>query len=142
MPKPIKSQLSEERIGGVRHIYWDKGIKFREIINGWKPLEGFSYDVTIDTIPPNAVDPHIQVGGEYFSVTSGGYKLSSLDNQTTSLTLFCNYRIASKFNLYGRYWADLILDDFQVVILNVIKERCETGEPAANRQLAAIQADE
>jgi hypothetical protein len=132
MPKPLKSQLTAGRIGGVRNIYWDRGIRFREIIKYWKPLESFSYDVIIDTIPPNAVDPHIQVGGEYFSVNSGGYELSSIDSQTTKLTLFCNYSIASKFNFYGKYWADLILDDFQVVILNVIKARCEKHMTAAN----------
>ena len=135
MPKPIKSKLTEERVDGVRNIYWDKGIRFREIIKEWKPLESFTYSVIIDTIPPNAVDPHIQVGGEYFSVCSGGYELSTIDNQTTKLTLFCNYRIASKFNFYGKYWADLILDDFQVVILNVIKARCEKKMPAAHMAL-------
>jgi uncharacterized membrane protein YeaQ/YmgE (transglycosylase-associated protein family) len=136
MPKPIKSKLTEEKVGGVRNIYWDKGIRFREIINKWKPLESFSYDVIIDTIPPGAVDPHIQVGGEYFSVNNGGYELASIGNRT-KLTLFCNYTIASKFNFYGKYWADLILDDFQVVILNVIKARCEKKMPAANSGFAS-----
>jgi hypothetical protein len=125
MPKPIKSHMTEERIGGIRRIYWDKGIRFREIIKQWKALESFSYNVIIDTIPPNAVDPHIQVGGAYFSVNSGGYQLLSIDKQTTKLILFCNYSISSKFNFYGQYWANIILDDFQVVILNVIKGRCE-----------------
>ena len=125
LPKPIKSQLTEERVHGVRNIYWDKGIKFREVIKEWNALQSFYYNVIIDTIPLNAVDPHIQVGGKYFSVNSGGYELSIVDNQTTKLTLFCDYSIASKFNFYGKYWADWILDDFQVVILNVVKARCE-----------------
>jgi hypothetical protein len=132
MPKPVRSELADETVGGVRKIYWDKGIRFREIITWWKPLESFSYDVIIDTIPPGAVDRHIQVGGEYFSVNSGGYELHAMDSQTTKLTLFCNYSIASKFNFYGRYWARLILDDFQVVILNVLKKRCERPKLTAN----------
>lgn len=61
---------------------------------------------------------------------------SSIDNETTKLTLFCNYSIASKFNFYGKYWADLVLNDFQVVILNAIKKRCEMGIPPANSDLA------
>jgi hypothetical protein len=125
MPRPVRSQLDQEGVGGVRHIYWEKGIRFREVIREWREEEAFSYNVIIDTIPPGAVDPHIQVGSEYFSVKGGGYELQAIAPGTTKLVLWCDYSIASKFNFYGKFWADLILDDFQVVILNVIKGRCE-----------------
>ena len=128
MPKPINSKLLEEKVGGIRKINWDKGIKFREVITDWEPLDHFSYDIIIDTIPPDAIDPHIEVGGAYFSVLTGGYQLDKIDDQTTALTLYCDYRIASKFNFYSNFWADFILDDFQVVILNVIKDRSEKSE--------------
>lgn len=131
VPKPISSELIGEKIGGIRKIGWDKGIKFQEVITGWQPYNNFSYNIMVDTIPPDAIDPHIEVGGEYFSVLTGGYKLDKIDDQTTKLILYCDYEIASKFNFYSSFWADFILDDFQVVILNVIKNRSEKIKTAS-----------
>lgn len=125
LPKPIKSQMIGENIGTVRTIFWDKGIRFKEVIKEIKKNEYFYYDIIIDTIPPDAFDKHIKVGGEHFSIKEGGYTLTSIDDHTTKLTLSCTYTVSTKFNFYSKFWADKILDDFQVVILNVIKPRCE-----------------
>jgi hypothetical protein len=126
IPKPIRSKLTEERIGGVRHIEWEKGIRFREKITEWNRYESFSYDILVDHIPPDAIDKHVEIGGKYFDVLNGGYKLTQIDKNTTKLTLSCTYRVTTNFNFYSKRWADFIMDDFQVVILNVVKERCES----------------
>ncbi|WP_207431046.1 hypothetical protein [Sabulibacter ruber] len=125
IPKPIKSELSEEKVGGIRHISWEKGIKFREKITHWKPYDSFSYDILVDHIPPDAIDKHVEVGGEYFDVVNGGYKLTEVDKSTTKLTLSCTYRVTTNFNYYSEQWADFIMDDFQEVILYVVKKRSE-----------------
>lgn len=125
IPKPVQSELTEERIGGTRHIKWERGIRFREKITDWKLHDSFSYEVLVDHIPPEAIDKHVEVGGKYFDVLNGGYKLTKIDQNTTKLNLKCTYRVTTKFNFYSKLWADFILDDFQVVILDVIKERSE-----------------
>lgn len=131
IPKPVQSALTVERVGGVRHIKWEKDIRFREKITDWKPGESFSYDVLIDHIPPEAIDEHVEVGGKYFNVHSGGYKLTAIDKNTTRLTLSCTYSVTTRFNLYAKLWADYIIDDFQVVILQVIKGRSENSSSLA-----------
>ncbi len=129
IPKPIQSVLSEDRIGGTRYITWEKGIQFREKITDWKLHESFSYDILVDHIPPEAIDKHVEVGGRYFDVLDGGYELTEIDKNTTKLTLSCTYRLTTNFNFYSKLWADFIMDDFQVVILNVVKERSEKAFP-------------
>jgi len=137
IPKPISSQLTEERVGGIRKISWEKGIKFKEVITKFIPNEHLEYHIIIDTIPPNAIDPHIKIGGKFFSVTTGGYSLEPVvqksENKGDSvlLKLSCEYRISTKFNWYSKFWANWILDDFQEVILGVIKKRCETESASA-----------
>mgnify|MGYP005751523423 CR=1 FL=1 len=131
IPKPIRSTLSEDRVGGMRHIDWEKGIKFREKITDWNLYDSFSYDILVDHIPPEAIDKHVEVGGKYFDVLNGGYKLTSIDKNTTKLTLSCTYRVTTNFNFYSKLWADFIMDDFQVVILNVVKERSEESFPVS-----------
>jgi hypothetical protein len=137
IPKPIKSELKDERLGGVRHIKWEKGIRFREKITNWKPFESFSYDILVDNIPPEAIDKHIEIGGKNFDVLSGGYGLTEIDQNKTKLTLNCTYRVTSKFNFYSKWWADYIMDDFQVVILNIIKGRSEKFLNANNSYTTA-----
>ncbi|MDX5396483.1 MAG: hypothetical protein LPK21_09810, partial [Hymenobacteraceae bacterium] len=129
IPKPVQSKLKGERVGGVRHIKWEKGIRFREIITDWNLYDSFSYDILVDHIPPEAIDKHVEVGGKYFDVLNGGYKLTELDKNTTKLTLSCTYRVTTNFNFYSKRWADFIMDDFQVVILNVVKKRSENSYP-------------
>ncbi|ALJ01583.1 hypothetical protein DC20_19185 [Rufibacter tibetensis] len=129
IPKPIQSQLTEERVGGVRHINWEKGIRFREKITEWKMYDSFAYDILVDHIPPEAIDKHVEVGGEYFDVINGGYKVTEIGKNTTKLTLSCTYRLTTKFNIYSKLWADFIMDDFQKVILSVVKVRSESSYP-------------
>ncbi|MCJ8166473.1 hypothetical protein MKJ04_16630 [Pontibacter sp. E15-1] len=129
IPKPIQSELTEERVGGVRHIKWEKEIRFREVITAWQLYDLFSYDILVDHIPPEAIDKHVKVGGKYFDVLNGGYKITEIDKNTTKLTLSCTYRVTTNFNFYSKLWADFIMDDFQVVILNVVKERSENSNP-------------
>ncbi len=129
IPKPIQSELIGERVGGVRNITWEKGIRFREIVTDWNLYDSFSYDIVVDHIPPEAIDKHVEVGGKYFDVLNGGYKLTEIDKNTTKLTLKCTYRVTTNFNFYSKRWADFIMDDFQVVILNVVKKRSENSYP-------------
>jgi len=129
IPKPIKSELTEERVGGVRYIQWEKEIRFREMITEWNRYDSFSYDILVDHIPPEA--KHVEVGGRYFKVLNGGYKLVAIDAHTTKLVLSCTYSVTTNFNLYSTWWADFIMDDFQEVILHVVKERSERSYPLA-----------
>ena len=127
IPKPINGQLDHEGVGGIRYITWEKGIKFEEKIKTWDNGNGFSYDINVDpkSIPPTTLDEHVMIGGKYFDVLEGSYKIIPTGNAKCTVTLTCTYRVTTNLNLYSKLWADFILNDFNEMILEVIKKRCE-----------------
>jgi hypothetical protein len=130
IPKPLNGELDKEAIGGIRSITWEKGIKFQEIIKTWSDGKEFTYDINVDpeSIPPTTLDEHVMIGGRYFDVIEGGYKIDSLSSSKSLVTLTCTYRITTNLNFYGKFWTDFILNDFNETILEVIKNRCEHQE--------------
>lgn len=129
VPKPLNGQLDKNGIGGIRHITWEKGIKFEEKIKTWEENKGFSYDINVDpkSIPPTTLDEHVMIGGKYFDVIEGSYKIDKINETKSSVTLTCRYRVTTSLNLYSKLWADFILDDFNKMILEVIKKRSEAN---------------
>ena len=127
VPKPLSGELDREGVGGNRRIIWEKGIRFNEKIKTWDEGKGFTYDILVDpsSIPPSTLDEHVMIGGKYFDVLEGGYQLRKITKSKTEIRLWCKYRITSTLNFYGKLWADFILDDFNEMILEVIKQRCE-----------------
>jgi hypothetical protein len=129
IPKPLNGQLDKNGVGGIRSITWEKGIKFEERIKSWQEGEGFSYDINVDpgSIPPTTLDQHVMIGGKYFDVTEGSYKIKNISKAENQVILTCKYRVTTNLNLYSKLWADFILDDFNNMILEVIKKRSEAS---------------
>jgi hypothetical protein len=129
-PKPLNGELDQEGIGGIRRITWDKGIKFEEKITAWDNNNGFSFDINVDpnSIPPTTLDEHVMIGGKYFDVLKGSYKIEQLSQTQNKVTLTCTYRVTTNLNFYSKFWADFILDDFNQMILEVIKKRSERAD--------------
>lgn len=127
IPKPLNGQLDKEEIGGIRSITWEKGIKFEEKIKSWDEGIGFSYDINVDptSIPPTTLDEHVMIGGKYFDVLEGSYKIDKIGNSKSLVTLSCTYRVTTNLNFYSKLWADFILNDFNEMILEVVKKRSE-----------------
>jgi hypothetical protein len=127
IPKPLNGQLDKDGIGGVRSITWEKGIKFQEVIKTWDRENSFTYDINVDSksIPPTTLDEHVMIGGRYFDVIEGGYKIDRISASKNLVTLTCKYRVTTNLNFYSKLWADFILDDFNEMILEVIKNRSE-----------------
>lgn len=127
IPKPLNGQLDQEGIGGTRNITWEKGIRFQEKIKKWDEGKGFSYDINVDpgSIPPTTLDEHVMIGGKYFDVVEGSYSIQQISASKSEVTLICTYRVTTNLNFYSFLWADFILDDFNEMILEVIRGRCE-----------------
>jgi hypothetical protein len=127
IPKPVNGQLDKDGVGGIRSITWEKGIKFQEVINQWQEGKGFAYDIKVDpkSIPPTTLDQHVMIGGKYFDMVNGSYLITPLSAEKSRVTLQCKYRITTNLNFYGKGWADFILNDFNEMILEVVKKRCE-----------------
>jgi hypothetical protein len=127
IPKPLNGELDREGVGAISSISWEKGIKFLETIKSWKDGNGFAYDINVDpsSIPPTTLDEHVIIGGRYFDVVEGGYSIDSISSKQSKVTLTCKYRVTTNLNFYSKWWADLILEDFNEMILEVIKKRSE-----------------
>ncbi|MBO2008089.1 SRPBCC family protein [Hymenobacter negativus] len=127
VPKPLDGALDYPGAGGVRRITWEKGIRFQERITAWHDSTGFAYDIDVDpaSIPPTTLDEHVMIGGEYFDVVRGSYSLAPAGPGRCRVTLTCTYRVTTNLPTYSRWWADFVLDDFNTMILEVIKRRSE-----------------
>lgn len=126
-PRPVEATLSYEGIGGVRHASFERGLLFIETINEWEPERRLSFNIKADTdhIPPTTLDQHVTIGGRYFDVLDGEYRLEPLANGDVLLHLTSRQRLSTDFNFYAGLWTDAVMQSLQTNILQVIQHRCE-----------------
>ena len=136
VPKPLDGALDYEGIGGIRRITWEKGIRFQEKITAWHDSTGFAYDINVDpaSIPPSTLDEHVMIGGKYFDVVRGSYALAPAGPGHCLVTLICTYRITTNLPTYSRWWADFVLNDFNAMILEVVKRRSEQARASTKER--------
>jgi hypothetical protein len=128
-PNPIEATLSREGIGGVRHATFERGILFIETIDTWEPQQrlGFSIRAQADAIPRTTLDEHVTIGGQYFDVLHGEYRIEPLANGAVLLHLSSQHRLTTDFNWYAHLWTDAVMSDLQQRILLVVKKRAESA---------------
>lgn len=126
-PDPVEATLSAEGIGGIRHATFQGGVLFIETIDAWETDRrlGFSIRAQADQIPPTTFDEHVTVGGKFFDVLYGEYRLEPLANGRTRLHLTSQSRVSTDFNWYAHLWTDAVMSDLQRRILFVVKNRSE-----------------
>jgi hypothetical protein len=126
VPKPLEASLSREGVGAVRHASFDGGLTFVETVTDWQEPRGLSFTIRADrsTTPRAPLDA---IGGPYFEVLEGSYRIESLDDRQVILHLSSKHRLSTRFNPYGGLWTEAIMADLQRSILQVIKDRAEAG---------------
>ncbi len=126
-PKPLEATLSYEGIGGVREASFEGGLLFIETVAVWKENEELSFTIVSDpkSVHPTTLDEHVVVGGRYFDVFRGTYRIEKVDSQNVILHLSSDIRVSTRFNFYSGMWANFLMKDIQNTILKVIKQRAE-----------------
>jgi hypothetical protein len=126
-PRPVEATLSHEGVGGVRNASFTGGLVFIETVDGWDDLHDlrFSIHANTNSIPPTTLDEHVKVGGRYFDVLEGEYRLKPLSGGDTLLQLSSRERVSTHFNPYAGFWTDAVMRSIQSSILQVIKHRAE-----------------
>ncbi|MEP6535481.1 MAG: hypothetical protein ABJF23_09205 [Bryobacteraceae bacterium] len=126
-PRPVAATLSHDGIGGVRRASFEGGVLFFETVNRWEPLHELAFTIRADmaSIPAATLDEHVTIGGPYFDVLEGEYRIEPITAGRAILRLSSRHRLSTRFNLYARLWSDAILSDIQQNILLVIKQRSE-----------------
>lgn len=126
-PRPVEATLSYEGVGGVRHASFEHGLLFIETVSQWEPNRVLAFSIKADTkdIPPTTLDSHVRIGGSYFDVLRGEYRLQPLPDGNVMLHLSSAERVSTDFNGYAGLWSDAVMRSLQESILKVIKARCE-----------------
>ncbi|MGN6181080.1 MAG: hypothetical protein ACTHNW_17995 [Mucilaginibacter sp.] len=128
-PRPIKAELDTDAVGGSRLAIFDKGLIFNERVTQYKPSELMVFTIHANPydIPSTTMDKHIVIGGDYFNVLTGTYKLEPIGKNSYKLKLYSRFKLNTTFNFYAGIWAGWIMKDIQQNILKVIKQRSETN---------------
>ena len=126
-PRPVEATLSHEGVGGVRNASFEHGLNFVETVTDWDPDQRIAFTIVADTaaIPSTTLDEHVTVGGRFFDVLTGEYRIEPLANGDTLLHLASHQRLSTDFNAYAAMWSDAVMGDMQNNILHVVRNRCE-----------------
>lgn len=132
LPRPQQAEMHGNGAGAVRVSRWEKGVQFEEVITAWERGRSMHYRFNIPpgSIPRDALDRHVEMGGEYFTVTDGGYDLAPAPGGGTTLTLTTRFLNRSHLKTYGNLWGRLVLQDFHGSILGLMKNRAEKARPS------------
>jgi hypothetical protein len=135
-PRPIEATLSHEGVGGVRHARFERGLYFIETVTYWDPPRSIRFAIAPDPkqTPLTTLDEHVLVGGRYFDVLEGAYRIEPLDGKSVRLHLSSEHRISTHFNAYTSLWSDYLMSEIQQNILLVIKQRAERQQLAESRR--------
>ncbi|SDM19747.1 hypothetical protein SAMN05421823_11179 [Catalinimonas alkaloidigena] len=127
-PKPIEARLEGNGVGAIRYATFEGGVLFIESVTAWEPDHFLSFTIQPDPyIPPTTFDEHVVVGGPYFDVLSGTYRIEDRGDGTCRLHLSSRQRLSTRFNPYTQLWTRFFMNDIQDHILQVIQRRCETA---------------
>jgi hypothetical protein len=101
-------------------------------VNEWQPGQDlrFSIRANTDQIPATTLDEHVTIGGAYFDVLDGEYRLEPRPDGVL-LHLTSRERLSTHVNAYAGAWTDGVMRGIQEQILEVIRTRCEAGTATA-----------
>jgi hypothetical protein len=128
-PRPLKAELNYAGVGASRKAVFTKGLEFNEVVLDYEDQVKMHFSINANTyqIPSTTLDKHILIGGDYFNVTDGTYKLQQINSNTYRLHLYSHFTVTTSFNFYAGMWAGWIMKDIQNNILQVLKKRCEAA---------------
>lgn len=127
LPRPIQAAMDGSGPGAVRTSRWEKNVWFQEVITQWQAPSVMHWKFVIPrgAIPRDALDRHVEVGGDYFDLIDGGYEVAPNPAGGSTLSLTTRFVNKSRLQLYGNVWGRLVLQDFHRSILGLMKHRAE-----------------
>ena len=102
-----------------------KSIHFDQVATDWEENRyvRWRYRFYEDSFPPNALDDHVKIGGYYFNILDTEYILTPKSLQSTELKIRMHYRVSTQFNWYADSVAQLLIGNFEEVILDFYRLR-------------------
>lgn len=124
VPRPIYSTYDKDL--NIRKGYFENGIVLYESVEYSKINSELVFKIDVDKseLKNSPTLQHVlTTGGINFKNIK--YKLIKLDENRTELKLSTEFEINSNLNFYGKYWSELIINDFERNILNSLKKNLE-----------------
>lgn len=131
IPRPVEAVMDGEGLAASRYGYFNNGLVFTEEITVWEPGRKITFDIlanSLDSLP----EPINQIGGRYFEVLDATYEIEPLGDGLYRLNLSSTHRLSTHVNGYTGWWTDKIMGDFQMYLLEIIKNRVEIPVPTFN----------
>jgi len=131
VPLPVSGITRQTPHGLARSITMGKQIHFDQIVEDWAKnrFVRWSYRFDENSFPPAAMDDHVRIGGRYFDLRSTSYTLTPVADSTL-LTIRIEYRVSTHFNWYANPIAQVLIGNFEDVILDFYRRRSEAAVPA------------
>ncbi|WP_206410765.1 SRPBCC family protein [Lysobacter enzymogenes] len=128
VPTPLAGLTHEDAAGLTREVRMGKGIHFRQRSADWQPgrYVQWQYQFAPDSVPPGALDDHVDIGGRYFDLTGTRYTLTPR-GADTELSIRMDYRVSTGFNWYAAPLARWLIGDFSDTILQFYRHRAEAA---------------
>ena len=126
VPRPVKSKLEIIKGKEYRIGYFTEGLKLYETISKIDTLNFVNFKIHIEEseLRNTPTDKHL-LKSNYFKFKNISYTLNEMKAGKTKLILNCDYLLNSKMNFYASFWANEIIEDFEVRLLNVLKTKIE-----------------
>jgi hypothetical protein len=128
-PRPVEAVLEGEGVGSVRIARFERGLVFVERVTEWDEPRRLAFTIRADSknIPPSTLDEHVTIGGPYFDVLDGVYRIEVREDGTSRLHLSSRQRLSTQFNWYASLWTGGVMSELQTYILRIVKRRAESG---------------
>jgi len=126
IPRPVKSELQVIEGEQYRIGYFTDHLQLVEKISQIDTLNFVEFEIVLEksVLRDLPTDKHI-LQSSYFKFDKISYELVVIDANNIELRLDCKYSIDSKMNWYANFWAEKIIRDFEIKLLNVLKTKIE-----------------
>jgi hypothetical protein len=126
-PRPVSARASSREVGALREAKFERGVVFYERVTRCEPEHALEFDISVDSrsIPKDALDEHVTLGGPYFDVLTGAYRIEPRGDGGVTLHLSSDHRLSTHFNGYASWWTDFVMRDTQDYILEIVARRAE-----------------
>jgi len=127
-PSPLEATLDKLEVGGYRKAMFTDGLVFHEKVTEYEDKKRMFFTINANTheIPSTTFDHHLLIGGDYFDMLDGEYKLEKIDERHYKVLLNSHFKVSTTFNWYAGFLGQMIMSDIQDNILQIVKRRSES----------------
>jgi hypothetical protein len=128
IPRPLKSIAFKENNQHFRIGKFTDKLELYEYITAidQNKFVNFKIDLEKSILRDKPTDQHV-LKGDYFKFENINYTITKINSKQSRLTLSCDYKLISRLNRYGDFWARSIIKDFETRLLKSLKLKLDSN---------------